>query len=223
MPGKFKFNILTGENAAEKYAAIPVKDPFTFYLLETGAGYLGEKKLFDQTVGTVDTINSDNPGDNIPTEAAIVEFVNQVVENRIPYEIDGVPGTSTPGGSSLTQQDSTVLNVYSTEETRIGTWVNGEPLYRRVIVCKTNSMTDAGTSIARIEPGLDVKSISGTFAWSTDNQAKSSVESCGPGRGNVGLFTWYTKTTGDISMYVNYSEYCNRDAEIILEYTKPTN
>lgn len=40
MSQRFKFNIITGQNAGEKYAAIANKEPFTFYLLQTGVGYL---------------------------------------------------------------------------------------------------------------------------------------------------------------------------------------
>lgn len=50
---KFKFNILTGDNADAKYAALTTKEPYTFYLLQTGKGYLGSTKLFDNSTTQV--------------------------------------------------------------------------------------------------------------------------------------------------------------------------
>ena len=49
MASNFKFRILTSANPQSQYDAIPVKDPMTFYLLNTGIGYLGSVKLFDAT------------------------------------------------------------------------------------------------------------------------------------------------------------------------------
>lgn len=78
MTNKFKFNILTGENAKEKYDSIPTKEPFTFYLLQTGVGYLGEKLLFD--AGTTkevikEIIPESATNDTLATTKAIVDFV----------------------------------------------------------------------------------------------------------------------------------------------------
>lgn len=45
MASRFKFKILT-DNPQEQYDNINPKDPYTFYLLNTGVGYLGEVPLF---------------------------------------------------------------------------------------------------------------------------------------------------------------------------------
>lgn len=45
MASRFKFKILS-ENPQEQYDNINPKDPYTFYLLTTGVGYLGEVPLF---------------------------------------------------------------------------------------------------------------------------------------------------------------------------------
>lgn len=85
----FKFNILTGSNAQDKYNAITIKDNDTFYLLETGIGYFKGKKCFDANISTTSLINEIEPGDNIPTEKAIVDYITQVLENKVEYEFDG--------------------------------------------------------------------------------------------------------------------------------------
>lgn len=46
---KFKFKLFTQADPQAQYDAVAVKDPMTFYLLNTGIGYLGEVKLFDAT------------------------------------------------------------------------------------------------------------------------------------------------------------------------------
>lgn len=46
---KFKFKLFTQADPQAQYDAVAVKDPMTFYLLNTGVGYLGEVKLFDAT------------------------------------------------------------------------------------------------------------------------------------------------------------------------------
>lgn len=47
MAGKFNFRLLTGTDPQAQYDAIATKDALTFYLLNTGVGYLGEQILFD--------------------------------------------------------------------------------------------------------------------------------------------------------------------------------
>lgn len=183
MSQKFKFNILTGEDAPDKYAAIDPKEPFTFYLLQTGAGYLGTVKLFDASessvmsgkffravsshiitqddldnenlnapegtevgavgmlftadtdeddngnetyyflpvqfkeIETVDEINHENPSDKIPTEAAVVNYVVQMLADKVSFEIDGVPG----GGGNVSNGPS---NGNGSNDTPVGTVIS---------------------------------------------------------------------------------------------------
>lgn len=49
MASNFKFRILTGPDPKAQFDAITTKDAMTFYLLNTGIGYLGSVKLFDAT------------------------------------------------------------------------------------------------------------------------------------------------------------------------------
>lgn len=46
MATKFKFHLLTGTDPQAQYDAITTKDSMTFYLLNTGIGYLGNTPLF---------------------------------------------------------------------------------------------------------------------------------------------------------------------------------
>ena len=55
---RFSFNILTEPNSLSRYQAIPTKDPYTFYLLECGKGYLGTKLLFGEDTKGFTIVNT---------------------------------------------------------------------------------------------------------------------------------------------------------------------
>ena len=62
------------------------------------------------------------------------------------------------------------LNTYSTTETRIGTWIDGKPLYRKVINVG-NKPTDATINVSNAVSDLDtLVRISGTAYNATFNQ-----------------------------------------------------
>lgn len=110
---KFKFNIITGDNAQEKYDAIDQKDLSTFYLLETGIGYFEGKKIFDATISTTNLIDDIEPDDNnVPTEKAIVQYIISALRDKVEYEIDGESGNESSGNISGGSTPSDVpLNV----------------------------------------------------------------------------------------------------------------
>lgn len=85
---KFQFKILTGTDPQAQYDAIIIKDALTFYLLNTGIGYLGTVKLFDATEdGTAitnlvtDMTAEGYTGDDTSTAStkAIVDYVTAKV------------------------------------------------------------------------------------------------------------------------------------------------
>lgn len=70
----------------------------------------------------------DTPVKSILTQAEY-DALPEAEQNKGMYVIsDGGSGGSSVGGSSES------LDIYSTEETRIGTWIDGKPLYRSVFV-----------------------------------------------------------------------------------------
>lgn len=89
MANKFNFKILNGSDPKAQYDAIEEKDSMTFYLLTTGAGYLGERKMFD--VASTDAISdiitdmtgSGYTGDNdsVASTKAIVDYVTKAINN----------------------------------------------------------------------------------------------------------------------------------------------
>lgn len=278
---KFKFNILTGENAQEKYDAIITKEPFTFYLLQTGVGYLGEKKLFDsaslndnriemtakffravkahsitqedldneaiskpegtavgdtgmlftadnnetddgdevlyfipvtiETPETTDTIDPNNPDSKLPTASAVINYVVSEMSDKVSFEIDGEQGVQTPDGGIA------FPSLYSENEVRVGTWIDGKPIYRRVVTGTTPSATFVvnwmDITSWNIDAVIDIKGIivpapNSAYAFNTTDDG-----------------SWKVITViqeGVIQVYVSRSLEYNKPMFVIVEYTKTT-
>lgn len=89
MASNFKFKLLTSADPQAQYDAITTKDALTFYLLNTGIGYLGTVKLFDATQGgAITNLVTDmlaegfTPDDtSAASTKAIVDYVAEQVSN----------------------------------------------------------------------------------------------------------------------------------------------
>ena len=114
---------------------------------------------------------------------------------------------------------------YSTTETKIGTWIDGKPIYRKVITgYRTLETSTDGTQV--INPidvsGLNVDSVvnlTGTMISSVGLSMVMPVFRPGSSYGALLFHEQSTKT-------VNISNFCknfgDRDVTIIFEYTKTT-
>ena len=113
---------------------------------------------------------------------------------------------------------------YSTSERRIGTWIDGKPLYRKVILVdnptigtgvQTTATTISGVNnITKIE-GL-MKSSGGfnipfNSIWSNDINARNSL-----------LWVDVTSNTANIKYTINSNWISITNLVIIVEYTKTT-
>ena len=96
------------------------------------------------------------------------------------------------------------MNVYSTEEKIVGTWIDGKPIYRLVIPINfyyTDSMRDVATDIYNISHvikcyGVDYNNVHGSLylrGWSKNGKLQAMAEyhsgSC------THVIFEYTKTT----------------------------
>lgn len=102
--------------------------------------------------------------------------------------------------------------VYSTEETRIGTWL-GKPLYRKVYALKTPSTTGQNT-VGTFESYMDVVGIGGYLITSVGVHQPLN---CTYGS-NAAVVTKDT----NIRMLVSHTDYVSRPCWVVLEYTKTT-
>lgn len=104
-------------------------------------------------------------------------------------------------------------NVYSTEEHRIGTWIDGKPLYRRVLHGVTGSSL-YDTVIANDKNIATIVNSFGTLRY-TDGPNYAIIPS-----DYTQIFYYYE--TGDIAIWINTSAYFNKDVTVVIEYTKTT-
>lgn len=116
-------------------------------------------------------------------------------------------------------------DVYSTEETRIGTWIDGKPLYRKVILANSPSSSGNWASVALPIPNATVVKMSGTIYMNNDlvNMIPSQDIS-----GTVTKICYNARSTSNngvpsgVSVYVSNNNFVSKKTIIILEYTKTT-
>ena len=89
----FKFRILTGPDPKAQYDAITAKDAMTFYLLNTGIGYLGTVKVFDATedASAVSNLVTNMLDESFVADDATVASTKAIVD----YVADKVSNVST--------------------------------------------------------------------------------------------------------------------------------
>lgn len=108
-------------------------------------------------------------------------------------------------------------NDYSLEEKRIGTWIDGKPLYRKVIQTTTPSNVGAAQTISTGYSSFDIISASGFFKDAVDSTVFTPAIHSNDVFGSI-----YISSTGNIRMVINSENYIDRTIYIILEYTKTT-
>lgn len=111
------FNGLNGQDGKDGEPGIPGKDGIDGKDGESGATFI-------PTVSEEGIISWEN---------------NKGLPNPPSVNIKGPPGENGTGGSSGSGETSEALDKYSTKETRIGTWINGKPVYRLVIQTATGT------------------------------------------------------------------------------------
>ena len=113
------------------------------------------------------------------------------------------------------------LDIYSTSETRIGTWL-GKPLYRKVIETTTPAVSTDGTlvnkSVAVNVDNVDFIYVDKAIVQGGGNYNVSAIISTMSF--NNGLRFEVNST--NIVMYCNSTIYGNAPAKVVVEYTKTT-
>ena len=108
--------------------------------------------------------------------------------------------------------------VYSTEETKIGTWIDGKPLYRKVLSLTTPSTTNS-TKIANFDKTFIIKNYYGNVFISASNQLLpinfyfTDVYK---------IATYVVNNSGEIYMKIGSEAYRYQQATLTIEYTKTT-
>lgn len=142
---------------------------------------------------------------------AEISDINKVTDNDM-NEIKAVVNNNDDESIAINTK-LTNATTYSTNEIRVGTWIDGKPIYRKVITItafSTSGIT-VNTGITNINEIVNVK---GTF-YRSELSKYYSLD-------NIYINEWsINKTNGEITIATT-NQYVTFTGYIILEYTKTT-
>ena len=175
--------------------------------------YTYEKQLWKDYPDTTTPITSDRLNH-------MEDGIKGLSDAQVSIEvIDSLDGNSTTNAPSIRAVNDGLLDKYSTEEQRIGTWIDGKKIYRKVINIGPLKSTQGAFSynhgISNIAYFTKVEGIinNGT-EWFTANSVYRGVNNY---TYDFGLLATKTKIT--FSTQTDRSAY---SAIVTLEYTKTT-
>lgn len=130
--------------------------------------------------------------------------------------LEGNEGNRAPSVRAVNE-----LNTYSTEEVRIGTWIDGKPLYRKVIVVTGIQASGAKSVVHNISNLGNVTNISGSVIlnYDTENFKRKVPLSQLPASWNTFI------NIGETAVIINRTTSGSKldiIIQIVLEYTKTT-
>lgn len=132
-----------------------------------------------------------------------------------------IPIVQTGSTKKTTINDMNYFNgIYSTTEQRIGTWINGKPLYRLVMEVDNPTVTTDGT-IARKRYSISDYNMDYSFVMLAYNNG--SVERAGlPYITGAGYRMGCSVSTTEFILYSNATGFNNQKTIAIICYTKTT-
>lgn len=156
-----------------------------------------------------DTLSVTTPVRGIVTHAEF-DALTEAQKNSGLYVI------SDGGGGGGSGEESTG-EIYSTEETRIGTWIDGKPLYRMIVEGTTGTTANAENTVYSI-PGSAIipTNLYGMCVFNNEVRMPINCEYAT----NNGVACIMKSNT--IITLPKHSNYCNQYICIIVEYTKTT-
>ena len=135
------------------------------------------------------------------------------------FEIETLNSYSSSKTKSYSADYVNGLNTYSTTETRIGTWINGKPIYRKVVDC--GALPNASTkNIAHGISNLDTVTSFQAIAKSPSSNAWLPLPATSPANVVYHVAIYIIDTNIVIAAGDNKSNYTQTYA--IVEYTKTT-
>lgn len=116
------------------------------------------------------------------------------------------------GGSNGSSEE-----VYSTEETRIGTWIDGKPLYRRVVQGTIPSSFISGVLSNMVN--VDTMTMARGFVKGGDGTT-SFINSIGT-QDNSKCFIYFDASK-NLYIKTNIATFFSQPVTVVVEYTKTT-
>lgn len=108
--------------------------------------------------------------------------------------------------------------VYSTKEQRIGTWIDGKPLYRKCLQFNTPNST-TNTQVATFDTTYTIRNYYGNVTISASNQL---IPLNFYFTNEYNVTTYVTNVTGTINMKIGIASYQKQPVTMFIEYTKTT-
>ena len=114
--------------------------------------------------------------------------------------------------------------VYSTEETRIGIWVDGKPIYRKTFLATSGSSVSAWSLVPdSVISNID-RVVNVTSTFSDENGVYANMPYLTPSRQAVTVYNTQTREgiAAGVNVHVTHAALCNRPVSVSIEYTKTT-
>lgn len=161
-----------------------------------------------------DRTGSSQPHDNMPPYYTLF-YIQKVSASPNDYvtieEVNSAIDTKLEGISSE--------DVYSTTETRIGTWIDGKPLYRKVIEAVTSGVANNPANIFNLG-NFEIVRISGhVISRLGDRFDINTYIKVGD---TIQFISTYTSKAGFLYVLQSGDPFLNSPVVVIVEYTKPT-
>lgn len=151
-----------------------------------------------------------------------IESAIDTVSSDIPTVVDSLDGSSTTDAPSVHAVNEKIdeITTYSTSEIKIGTWIDGKPLYRKCFE-KTGNVSTITTGINDLDSVINlsvtVKNTDNnywrTIPWNFNDSSYNSGYTGGVYVSNTGNVIGFQAGSG----LTNASKYI-----VIIEYTKST-
>lgn len=123
-----------------------------------------------------------------------------------------------PLKSSGSSSSGEPLDIYSTEERRIGTWIDGKPIYRKVF-----SGTTGGVNVKKAIydlSNLNIETAVNLYGFVYRTDSFSAQVPFNSQQETWYIATFYEEVTKSISTIVSHSVFANKEIVGTIEYTK---
>ena len=123
-------------------------------------------------------------------------------------------------GKTREVSGGTSQEVYSTEETRIGTWIDGKPLYRMSFT-GTSGAVKVKTVLVDLSVN-DIETVTNLYGSLFRKDAYPAQVSINSQQETWYIGTFYEESDKSVSIIVSHTAFANRKVVGTIEYTKTT-
>lgn len=147
----------------------------------------------------------------LPTKALTTDEYNALSEEEKMAEVQYIITDDNESSHGSSQE------IYSLEEVKIGTWIDGRQLYRKVFETQIPNQVNTRTVVIQVKMDINVKRIYGYFY----NVSRYIFPVPVYDNGNYVTF-FYDESDRSIYSITNFNTFLGQPMTIIIEYTKTT-